>query len=71
MSYAAKATMFASLTKGGSMQVRELVDFPGVTVVDKQEIRGAKWKRTIIFGDKEFKTLDDAVSAWKLKEGKL
>ena len=62
--YATKAVMFASLAKGGHLQVRELVDYPGVVISDEQTTRKDSWKRTIAFGDKEFETIGEAIEAW-------
>lgn len=66
-SYAAKKTMFASLAKGGHLQISELVDYPGITLSDCKKDRNAQWTRTISFDGEEFETIGAAIEAWLKK----
>lgn len=67
MSYAAKLVMHASLARGGSTWISELTDFPGITVIKKKETSAAKWTQVVVFEEKEFNKIADAVAAWKEK----
>jgi hypothetical protein len=65
MSYAAKAVMFATLAKGGSMQISELTDYPGVHISRTREDRNAKTVQLVTYRENEFKTIAEAVEAWQ------
>lgn len=64
-SYRIKVIIFGTLIKGGSLQVEEFVDYPGVTVVNTKETRNSDWVRQFFYDDKEFKTAAEAVEAFK------
>jgi len=67
MSEGYKARMKMHLNRGanGSTIISELVDYPGVTVADHYDKKQRKTTRVIVYNDTEFKTLDEAVKAWK------
>lgn len=66
MSYAAKLIMHAKTTDG-SILMKELVDFPGVLIADVRS--GKQFERNIVFEEMDFKTIADAVTAWRGKNG--
>ena len=68
MSYESKLIMHASLTQGGSLYIRELTDYPGIVISDNREKRGYPIERNILFQDKEYKTLKEAIEAWETNE---
>lgn len=70
MSYAVKLLMHLNYGSKGSAMVRELIDFPGVTITDEYDKKNRKSTRTIVLHDIEYKTLDAAISEWKAIENK-
>ena len=56
-----KAKMFASLTKGGHLQVFELVDWPEIVVTRKQETRKHNWVQTIQVELRTFEGIEAAI----------
>lgn len=69
-SYKVKNVMFASLKNGGHMQVKELVDYPGISITDTKKDRKSDWTREIAFGDRKYNHIDDAISDWKREPAK-
>lgn len=65
--YEAKAKMFASLSQGGHLQVYELINYPGVEVVNEQKTRKDKWTRKFLFDGIEYPNIEEAVKAHELK----
>lgn len=56
---------FMSLAKGGSKQVSELVDYPGIVMVNTQETRNAAWIRKFFFKDVEFSSVEDVIAEFE------
>lgn len=65
MKYETKLHLHADLRGGGVMNVFDLVEYPGVQIVDTVEKRGAKLERTILYDDQEFETIAAAIEQWK------
>lgn len=63
--YKMRATMFGSLSEGGSIQCADAVDYPGISVTSVKENRNAEWKRSIVYGQEEFDTMEEAVAQWE------
>lgn len=59
--YEAKKIMFGTLAKGGAMQISQIVDYPEISIVDKKETGSSEWTRAIFYGEKEFKTVAEAI----------
>lgn len=60
--------LFASLSKGGQMQVRECVDYPGIIIHTIKETRNHDWVQTISYEGEECKTIAEAINAWKANQ---
>lgn len=66
MSYKSKTIMHGRMS-GGSILLAELVDFPGIQIADVRQ--KGKGERHITFDEKDFKTIADAITAWRGKHG--
>ena len=62
--YKVTPTLFASLAKGGSLRVGELVDYPGIIVRNTKETRDDPWEREIEYKGRPFRKVEDAIKAW-------
>ena len=77
MTFFVKATMFASLSKGGSLQVREIYAGEdeesarptGVTITATKLTRDSAWETEVQFAGQTFEKWQDAVRAWREREG--
>lgn len=64
MSYKATLVMHMNFGPKGSIRTSELDDFPGVIISDNWDKKKRKTTRTIVFQEKEYDKISDAVDAW-------
>lgn len=63
-SYRSRLLLLAGGMKGGAMQIRELVDYPGVTVTSTLGQKGEHWVRSVEYGGRTFNNVRDAIETW-------
>lgn len=56
--------LHGKMAAGGYMYVYGLVDYPGVSVTDTRRSRKHDTVRTVIYDDREFELVQDAIDAW-------
>ena len=69
--YRYKLILHMKLSKGGSYFRYELLDYPGIFIEDSRDTSAESVMRFIYRGESEYKTISEAVEAWKKDNGKV